>query len=52
MNNWRPIYVLSDLWKDLALTPSFMWLPWPVSTQTLYEAAEIDGANRSRGLCG
>lgn len=46
MNNWRPIYVLSDLWKDLGFNAIIYVAALSGIDQTLYEAAEIDGANR------
>ena len=46
MNNWRPIYVLSDLWKDLGFNAIIYVAALAGIDQTLYEAAEIDGANR------
>ena len=44
--NWRPIYVLSDLWKDLGFNAIIYVAALSGIDQTLYEAAEIDGANR------
>ena len=46
MYNWRPIYVLSDLWKDLGFNAIIYVAALSGIDQTLYEAAEIDGANR------
>ena len=46
MNNWRPIYVLSDLWKGLGFNAIIYVAALSGIDQTLYEAAEIDGANR------
>ena len=46
MNNWRPIYVLSDLWKNLGFDAIIYVAALAGIDQTLYEAAEIDGASR------
>ncbi len=43
---WRPIYVLSDLWKDLGFNAIIYVAALSGIDQTLYEAAEIDGATR------
>jgi len=45
-NNWRPIYVISDLWKNLGFNAIIYVAALAGIDQTLYEAAEIDGANR------
>lgn len=44
--NWRPIYVLSDLWKNLGFDAIIYVAALAGIDQTLYEAAEIDGASR------
>lgn len=44
--NWRTIYVVSDLWKNLGFDSIIYVAALSGIDQTLYEAAEIDGANR------
>lgn len=44
--NWRSIYVISDLWKNLGFDSIIYVAALSGIDQTLYEAAEIDGANR------
>ena len=44
--NWRTIYVASDLWKNLGFDSIIYVAALSSIDQTLYEAAEIDGANR------
>lgn len=45
-SNWRTIYVVSDLWKNLGFDSIIYVAALSGIDQTLYEAAEIDGANR------
>lgn len=45
-DNWRTIYVVSDLWKNLGFDSIIYVAALSSIDQTLYEAAEIDGANR------
>ena len=45
-DNWRTIYVVSDLWKNLGFDSIIYVAALAGIDQTLYEAAEIDGANR------
>lgn len=45
-SNWRTIYVVSDLWKNLGFDSIIYVAALSSIDQTLYEAAEIDGANR------
>ncbi len=44
--NWRAIYVISDLWKTMGFNAIIYVAALAGIDQTLYEAAEIDGANR------
>ena len=45
-DNWRTIYVVSDLWKNLGFDSIIYVAALAGIDQTLYEAAEMDGANR------
>lgn len=45
-SNWRPIYVISDLWKTVGFNSIIYVAALAGIDKTLYEAAEIDGANR------
>ncbi|MCI8602272.1 MAG: sugar ABC transporter permease [Oscillospiraceae bacterium] len=44
--NWRPIYIISDLWKSVGFNSIIYVAALSGIDKTLYEAAEIDGANR------
>ena len=43
---WRPIYIASDLWKNTGFNSIIYVAALAGIDKTLYEAAEIDGANR------
>lgn len=43
---WRPIYILSDLWQGLGFGSIIYIAALSGVDRELYEAAEIDGANR------
>jgi putative aldouronate transport system permease protein len=45
-SNWRPIYILSDLWKNVGFNSIIYVAALSGIDKTLYEAADIDGANR------
>lgn len=45
-SNWRPIYIISDLWKNVGFNSIIYVAALAGIDKTLYEAAEIDGANR------
>jgi putative aldouronate transport system permease protein len=45
-NNWRPIYIVSDLWQGLGMSSIIYIAALAGIDQELYEAAAIDGANR------
>ena len=45
-NAWRPIYILSDLWQGLGFSSIIYVAALSGIDDTLYEAAELDGANR------
>lgn len=43
---WRPLYILSDLWAGLGFSAIIYIAALSGVDKELYEAAEIDGANR------
>lgn len=43
---WRPVYIISGLWKELGFGSIIYLAALAGVDQQLYEAAEIDGANR------
>lgn len=43
---WRPIYILSDLWQGLGFSSIIYVAALSGIDQELYEAAQLDGANR------
>ena len=43
---WRPIYIFSDLWQGLGFSSIIYVAALSGIDQELYEAAELDGANR------
>lgn len=43
---WRPIYIISDLWKGLGFGSIIYLAALSGVDKELYEAAQIDGANR------
>ncbi len=43
---WRPLYILSDLWQNLGFSSIIYVAAISGVDQQLYEAAELDGANR------
>ncbi len=43
---WRPIYILSDLWQSLGFSSIIYVAALSGIDDSLYEAAELDGANR------
>lgn len=43
---WRPMYIISDLWQGLGFSSIIYVAALSGIDQTLYEAAELDGANR------
>ena len=49
-SNWRPIYILSDLWKNVGFNSIIYVAALAGIDKTLYEAAEIDGANRFKRI--
>lgn len=43
---WRPVYIISGLWKELGFGSIIYLAALSGVDQQLYEAAELDGANR------